>query len=356
VTPSRNATGPQSVVVDGARIDWGRELRRRFIGASPLMEEIRALLSKVAPTDSPVLIRGESGTGKEVAARAIHDMSPRGGGRFVPVNCAAIPESLVESELFGYEKGAFTGAVARKIGLIEAANGGTLFLDEVTELPIATQAKLLRVLQEQEIQRLGGIELVPVEVRVLAAGNRDLDEMIEAGEFRQDLFYRLNVIRVTMPTLRDRIDDLDELAKRFMARMAARRGTAAPTLADETLARMRAYSWPGNVRELENVIERMVILADSTTLTPELLPDEIAMGEERMLPSQLPRTPIPTKFRQAKEQFERRYLIDLLRKAGGSVTAASQISGVSRRNLYDKIEKLGIDLELFKGRGGRGPG
>jgi two-component system response regulator AtoC len=331
-------------------------LERQLLGDSSAMREARRLIEKVAPTDSPVLIRGESGTGKELAARAIHELSPRASGKFAPVNCAAIPESLVESELFGYEKGAFTGAAQRKIGMIESASGGTLFLDEISELPLPAQAKLLRFLQEREIQRVGGVELIPVDIRLVAACNRDLEEMIEMGEFRADLFYRLNVIRVSMPPLRDRPEDIEPLTESFLIQRAAKRGGRRLRLSSDAAAKLRAYSWPGNVRELQNVVERMAILADGPVLDGDLLPEEIARGEREALPSNARRAagePVPTRFREAKTQFERSYMEDLLRKAGGSVTAASQISGISRRNLYDKIEKLEIDLEDFKRQRGR---
>jgi len=323
-----------------------RELAKRLLGDSPAMQAVRTLVLKVAPTDSPVLIQGESGTGKEVVARAIHDYSKRFDRRFVPVNCAAIPESLVESELFGHEKGSFTGAISRKIGLIETSSGGTLLLDEVSELPLPSQAKLLRALQEREIQRVGGLDLVGVDLRLVAASNRAVEDMIEAGLFRSDLYYRLNVIRIQLPPLRERPTDIDILARHFVARYATNRETP-PTLPSETLDVLRRYHWPGNVRELENAIERMLILADGAILAPDFLPEEVREGDMDT-PTPTPKTPLPTSFRQAKEQFERRYLGDLLRRAGGSVTTASQLSGISRRNLYDKIEKLNIDLEPFK--------
>jgi two-component system NtrC family response regulator len=329
--------------------DWEKELKRRLIGNSPLVEKVRSVILKVSNTDSSVLLRGESGTGKELVARAIHDVSKRSDERMVVINCAAIPEGLIESELFGHEPGAFTGAVDQKIGLIEAAHKGTLFLDEIGELPLNVQGRLLRVLQEHQIQRLGGINVIDVDVRVLAATNRNLDEMIQQGEFRADLFYRLNVIKMQLPPIRDRREDIPELAEALLARHCAKRNRAVK-LTDEMVQLFREYSWPGNVRELENVIERLVVLSEDETPTLEMLPIEIQFGEEVAVPSGQRVTPMPTQFKDARSQFERRYLTDLLSKSAGSITEASRISGISRRNLYDKIQKLEINLSEFKNR------
>jgi len=325
--------------------DWEMELQQRLPGASAAMAKVRGVIMKVAATDSCVLIRGESGTGKELVARAIHDTSARAARRMVPINCAAIPEGLIESELFGHEPGAFTGAVKRKLGLIEAAQGGTLFLDEIGELPLNVQGRLLRVLQDHQVQRLGGIEPIDVDVRIIAATNRDLEQMVREGTFRPDLFYRLNVIRVALPPLRERKEDIPMLSELLARRIGLRKGRALE-FDPEVIARFVEHGWPGNVRELENVIERLLVLADDGRATLQMLPLEVQTSSAAE--SGLHKTPLPAQFRDARDQFERRYLSDLLRKSGGSITEAARLSGISRRNLYDKIEKLSIDLDQFK--------
>ena len=326
--------------------DWPAELERRLVGQSPAMIKVREIIMKVAATDSCVLIRGESGCGKEVVARSIHDISPRGRERLVALNCAAIPENLIESELFGHEQGAFTGAHKRKIGIIEAAAHGTLFLDEIGELPLQSQGRLLRVLEEKKVQPLGGLDPIPVDVRIIAATNRNLEAMVRENLFRADLFYRLNVIRLTVPPLRERMEDFDAIAQALLARLSRRRHKQL-VLPAEVAERLRRHQWPGNVRELENTLERLMVLADDGIARVEMLPGELLDLDDDMLWDGVS-TPLPAAFREARNQFEMRYMTELLKKCGGSITEAARLSEVSRRNLYDKIEKLGIDLEQFK--------
>lgn len=336
-----------------------------LIGDGPELAEIRRLIDKIAPSDSAVLIVGESGTGKELVARALHKQSKRAAERFVPINCASIPEHLMESELFGYERGAFTGAARTKMGLMELASGGTLFLDEIGDLPLALQAKLLRALQEREIQRVGGLRNISIDIRLLAATNRDLTKAIETEQFRRDLFYRLNVISIALPPLRNRKADIRQLAHYFVKRYAAKRGKQI-AIADAALRRLEDGSWPGNVRELENIIERTVVLLDGDTIREEDLPPDLAgFADSRS------RAPAPThaaplgledalnaaaerlasdsvEYREARDRFEREYLIRVLSHSGNSVTEAAKRTGMSRRNLYEKFEKLRISLDEIK--------
>lgn len=322
-------------------------LRRQAEGSDLLGDSapIRAVIDtirKVAPTDAAVLICGESGTGKELAAKAIHKQSARAASRFVAINCASIPETLLESELFGHEKGAFTGADRQKLGLVELAHGGTLFLDEIGELPLALQAKILRVLQEREIQRVGGTQTIPVDIRLIAATNRDLHKAMEAREFRADLFFRLNVITLTMPPLRERPEDIPVLSAHFLARAARKMHKPAIRFDGATLEALQRYSYPGNVRELENLIERMVVLCEGDVIGLDDLPLDLRAPRE-MLP--LAAASRPTKladYKDAKDQFERDYLMRVIEAAGGNMTEAARLSGISRRHLYEKMERLGI--------------
>ncbi len=334
-----------------------REIRI-LLGNAPALVTVRELLERVAASNSPVLITGESGTGKELAARTVHQFSNRAKGRFVAINCASIPESLIESELFGHERGAFTGAHQMKIGLIELADGGTLFLDEIGELPMPLQAKLLRVLQEHELTRVGGVTNIPVNIRVVSATNRDLQECIRDRTFREDLFYRLNVIAIEMPPLRERKEDIPMLANHFLTQKARKHQRSAMRFSDSVMETLKAYPWRGNVRELENTIERLVVLSETDVITSDLLPDgagtrhpssssadgitKLALSAQAMVEE------VPD-FKSARESFEREYLEALLRAHNGSVTDAAKHAGMSRRNLYDKIEKLGIPLDDIKG-------
>ncbi len=304
-----------------------------LVGSSDVMVRTRALLEQAAPTDSRVLLTGESGTGKELAAKALHVLSLRAGGPFVRVNSAAIPRELIESEMFGHEKGAFTGAHARRRGRFEMADGGTLFLDEVADLGPDAQAKLLRALESGEIERVGGAEPIPVDVRVIAATNRDLDREREAGRFRDDLFYRLNVLPIHMPPLRDRLEDMDELAEHLMDRLRRRQGLDPPTLAADALDVFSRYDWPGNVRELANVCERLTILYPGGTVTAEDVSPVIRSREGRTGGS----------LTERLDETERRMIMDALDEAGGNVAEAARTLQTDRGNLYRRMRRLGIE-------------
>lgn len=301
-----------------------------IITASPAMLKLCRMIERVAPTDVTVLLLGESGTGKEVLARALHDLSPRSGGRFVTINCAAIPETLLESELFGYEKGAFTGASRQTPGKIEYASKGTLFLDEIGDLPLTLQAKLLRFLQERTVERLGGREEIPVDVRVICATHRDLEAMILAGAFREDLYYRLSELTLTIPPLREREGDAVLLARAFLARYLGQNTSRVRGFSREAMIAIERYRWPGNVRELENRVKRAAIMAEKQQITPEEL--ELSVQHD----------PLPYNLRQIREEAEARAVRRALHHVGGNIARAAMLLGVSRPTLYDLMRKLGI--------------
>jgi formate hydrogenlyase transcriptional activator len=323
------------------------------IGQCPIFQEVLTQVELVAPADSTVLLVGETGTGKELIARAIHDQSRRSGKTFVAVNCAALPESLVESELFGYEKGAFTGAVSRKPGKFELADSGTLFLDEIGDLPAQAQAKLLRVLQEREVHRVGGTRGVPVNVRLISATNQDLGLCMQSGRFRHDLFYRLSVFPIRVPSLRERSDDIPLLVDHFLRRCADRQHKATPRLADGVLEELMAYDWPGNVRELQNVIERAVILARRPTIGKELIILRPAgVSEVLILPPAMPVTS-PSSQGAARNghqvarfaDAERSAIGRALEAAGWRISGrggAAEILGLKPTTLHAKMKRLGI--------------
>ncbi|RKY60358.1 MAG: hypothetical protein DRP94_00795 [Candidatus Latescibacterota bacterium] len=298
-------------------------------GRSPAMRKVLELIDKVAPTDATVLVLGESGTGKELVARRIHHTSPRRDKPLVAVHCATFPENLLESELFGYERGAFTGANRRKVGHFEYADGGTIFLDEVGELPASVQAKLLRFLQERQFTRLGGVEPVRVDVRVIAATNRDLEREVREGRFREDLFYRLNVFPIELPPLRERREDIPLLVEHFLRQ----RNRPPDVVSPEAMEALLAYDWPGNVRELENVIERALILAGEGRITPDLLPfGRPKAGAKVELPDEGVNL----------EEVERELITQALEKAGWNKAKAAKLLGITRRRLYSRMEALGI--------------
>ena len=310
-----------------------------IVGTSPTLQPVLARVAKVAGADSTVLITGETGTGKELVARAIHRRSARASRAFVSVNCAAIPRELIASELFGHEKGAFTGATQRRLGRFELAHGGTIFLDEVGELPMETQVALLRVLQEREFERVGGTSSVRVDVRVVAATNRDLQAAIEAGTFRSDLFYRLNVFPIAVPPLRERTDDIPLLVEYFIDRYARKAGKTIRRVNKRTLDHLRSYPWPGNVRELQNVIERSVIVCDT---------DEFTVDESWL--STAPAQGQSGVVRHAR-RHERAIIEDALRASGGRVfgpSGAAARLGIARSTLESKIRGLGIDKNRFR--------
>ena len=307
----------------------------RPIGRSKPWLDVLRLAETVAPTDSTVLITGESGTGKEVIARYIHELSTRADHSFLSINCGALPESLLESELFGHVKGSFTGAVKDKTGLLTAANQGTFFLDEIGETTASIQVKLLRVLQQREVIPVGATEAVAVDTRVLAATNRDLEEEIKRGSFRPDLFYRLNVIAVHLPPLRHRQDDIPLLAESFLARSATLRREGVKTLRDDTLDALMAYAWPGNVRELENALERAVILCTGSVIDPEALPERVTARRAEPLVSE--RTPVSPTL----EAIERAYIQWVLQNEGGNKSRAADMLGIDPSTLYRKLARYG---------------
>jgi DNA-binding NtrC family response regulator len=328
-----------------------------LIGAQGGLKDVAALLPRVAASDATVLVRGESGTGKELIARAIHRASPRMDGPFVSVNCAALPSSLLESELFGFERGAFTGAHARRKGLIETAEGGTLFLDEIGDMSLEAQARLLRVLQEREITRIGGREVVRVDIRVISATHRELDAMAASGQFRADLLYRLAVVPIHLPALRERRDDLPGLIEHFLEKHATRKGQRAPRPDADALRRMADYPWPGNVRELENFVERAVVLGrfDVESLRaprPAQAPSLPEPAREEPRASEPPAVQgpgSPLTLKAAVAQAERAAVIAALRAAGGQKTAAARLLGVSYKTLFNKIHEHDIREELHIG-------
>jgi DNA-binding NtrC family response regulator len=314
----------------------------KIVGKSPAMVGVFQLVRKAARAEANILIQGESGTGKELVARAIHANSPRAPEVFVPVDCAALPENLLESELFGHERGAFTGADRAKPGMFEVADRGTLFMDEVGELPLALQAKLLRALQEREIRRIGGTKQIPVDVRLVSATNRDLAESVRKREFREDLFYRVNVIVIALPPLRERAGDVPLLAYHFLGRYGRNRERPLEAIDPDALAVLEGYAWPGNVRELQNVIERACALADGPTLGVRDLPEHVR-GRGRPAAA-TPGQDLP--LREAREAwlrtFTHEYLADLLRRHGGNISQAARTAGVDRKTLHRLLAKYRV--------------
>ncbi len=306
-----------------------------ILGKSKPMREVFDLIRRVADSQTNVLITGESGTGKELAAKAIHFNSDRRGGPFVPVNCAAIPEALLESELFGHLKGSFTDAKGDKRGLFEEANGGTLFLDEISELPVMLQAKLLRAIQEKEIRRVGSTKAVAVDVRIIAATNLSLTDEVKAKRFREDLYYRLNVIEIRMPPLRERREDIPLLVDAFLKKCAEANRKAVKSIGESALAMLLDYPWPGNVRELENVIERAVTLARGEKVMPEDLPPAVhgSRGDRKVIDDAADRT-LPL------EEVEKEYILRILDKTGGNKYQAAQLLGIDRKTLYRKLGEI----------------
>ena len=316
-----------------------------LFGQSDTMRAVRELVTRVAPSGASVLVHGETGTGKELVARALHSQSPRASNPFVAINCAALPASLVESELFGYAKGAFTDARAARQGLFVEANGGTLFLDEVAELSLDNQAKLLRALQERSVRPLGSNSEVPFDARILAATHRDLETEVEAGRFRQDLFYRLNVIRIDLPPLRDRGMDIVHLATRFLTGVCERDGRPALQVPADVAQKLLAYSWPGNVRELENCIERLAALARGTEVALADLPDGIRLHERERFAMQVDAAEEVVTL----EELEKRYVLRVLQLVKDNRSRAAQMLGIDRRTLYRRLEGWGLPTERADG-------
>jgi two-component system response regulator AtoC len=321
------------------------DVKIAMISESSAVREVEDLIARAAKSTATVLIRGESGSGKEVAARAVHEQSPRHAGPFVVIHCAALPDALLEAELFGYERGAFTGATCRKPGRIELAEGGTLMFDEIGDVPLQTQVKLLRVLQERSFERLGGTQTVDVDVRFVAATHRDLDAMVREGTFREDLYYRLAVVPIHMPPLRERTEDIAPLVERFVVRFSAANGRRAMSIDAAAVARLRVERWPGNVRQLQNFIERLVVLADAPTIALADVERELARSAVMRLATE----PSPASagaggtLEDRRRQTEREALREALDRVNGNRTMAARILGVSRRTLYNMLAAYELD-------------
>jgi two-component system nitrogen regulation response regulator NtrX len=332
------------LAVENRRLRDALKGASEIVGESAVMRQLKEQIMVAAPTDGWVLVTGENGTGKELVARQIHLNSKRASEPFVEVNCAAIPEELIESELFGHEKGAFTGAISQKRGKFEVASGGTLFLDEIGDMSLMTQAKILRVLQEHRFARVGGTLTIEVDVRVIAATNKDLEREMSEGRFREDLYYRLNVLPFHVPPLRERREDIPELVQRFLARFS----TEGPrkTITDRALERLVAYSWPGNVRELQNIVERLVLMTPNDVIDVDHLPAHlVAADRERPV-----RSASPARLAEARAQFEREFLLEKLAANQWNISRTAEVVGLARESLSRKLRSLEIDVEREKGR------
>jgi two-component system nitrogen regulation response regulator NtrX len=335
----RNALERRELEEEVGRLRLKVERRYQMVGDSPGLDKVREAIRRSAPTNATVLVTGESGTGKELVARAIHGMSHRARGPFVQVNCAAIPEDLIESELFGHEKGSFTGATSKQIGKFEQAHRGTIFLDEVGDMSPRTQAKVLRVLQEGEVERVGSQTTIKVDVRVIAATNKDLKKEIEAGTFREDLFFRLSVIPIHTPSLRERLQDIEPLVEHFVESFASEDNLRRKSFSAGAMERLKAYPWKGNVRELRNTVERVLIMAASDPIEVNDLPESIRYGEPVSANGQT------ATLKEFKETSERAFLVEKLRENGWNISQTAQVIGTPRSNLYKKLEQYGISEE-----------
>jgi two-component system, NtrC family, nitrogen regulation response regulator NtrX len=339
----RNALAHAELVGENARLREVTESRYQMVGRSAALEHVRELIAKVGPTAARVLITGENGTGKELVARGLHEASPRRDQAFVEVNCAAIPSELIESELFGHMKGSFTGAFADRAGKFEQADGGTLFLDEVGDMSLSAQAKLLRVLQEGVVTRIGGSKSIEVDVRVLAATNKDLEGEIAEARFREDLLYRLNVVPIEVPPLRERLEDVPALVAHFAEALAESAGVPGKKFAGDAMARLQTRAWPGNIRELRNAVERALILAPGKVVT--------AADIDRLLPGGDGAMPLPSApggahtFETFKQEAERNFLVQQLREHDWNVSETARALKMPRSNLYKKIERYGLTRE-----------
>jgi two-component system nitrogen regulation response regulator NtrX len=335
----------QELKAENAELKKSAANEYELIGDTPIMMSLREQIVRVAPTTASVLVTGENGTGKELVARSIHYYSPRRDRPFIAINCAAIPEELIENELFGHEKGAFTGAVAQKKGKFDQADGGTLFLDEIADMSLKTQAKILRIIQERSFERVGGIKQVTVDVRIVAATNKLLDQEISEGRFREDLYYRLNVVPFRVPALRDRLEDLPLLVKYLVALFYRKEGRDAKAFLPEALEVLSGYDWPGNVRELKNIIERILIMTPGSLVTSADIPD-LRGG----LPSSAPQCPkldaafSMASLRDAREEFEREFIINKLEDNDWNISRTAELIELERSNLHRKIKSYGIDV------------
>ncbi len=331
-----------------------KSLRKKLIqdyeltGKSPPILDLKEMIGIIAPTNAWILIMGENGTGKELVARSIFRQSKRSHKPFVEVNCAAIPEDLIESELFGHEKGAFTGATAKKRGKFDLAHEGTIFLDEVADMSLKAQAKVLRILQEKKFERVGGTALIETDVRVLAATNKDLEQEMEEGRFRQDLFYRLNVIPLQVPPLRERKEDIPLLVERFLMEFSLKEGEAEKTISDDAIALLMEHDWPGNVRELKNLIERLAIIAPGPVITGDDIPFLGKFGlvtDAKFRNGPTDSNGDAPSFRAAKSEFEKQYIAKKLREYDGNISKTAEAIGLERSNLHRKIKSYGIEMK-----------
>jgi Nif-specific regulatory protein len=336
-----NARHIEWLVSENQRLIADFNIEHNMVGESPRIRDVLQFISKVAPTDSTVLLSGESGTGKELVARAVHQNSKRADKPFMAVNCAALAESLLESELFGHEKGSFSGALALKKGRLEIADGGTVFLDEIGELSLALQVKLLRVLQEREFERVGGTRTIKVDIRLITATNKNLEEAVAAGTFRQDLYYRLNVVGLEMPPLRERQEDIPLLANYFAAKYGEKCNRRITGISPEAQARLLGYDWPGNIRELENAIERAVVLGSTDRILLEDLPETI-------LESEPVATAPGTRYHEAVAQTKKQIILGAMQQAKGSYTEAAKLLGVHPNYLHRLIRNLNLKDQLKK--------
>src|SRR5690349_366638 len=358
----QNTLSQSQLRKENRELKLAMESRYEIVGSSPALRRVLEAVQRAAPTNATVMLLGESGVGKELVARTIHRNSPRAGQRFIQVNCAAIPEELIESELFGHEKGSFTGATEKQIGKFEQADRGTIFLDEVGDMSAKTQAKVLRVLQEQEVERLGSARTIKVDVRVIAATNKNLEEAIQRGEFREDLYFRLNVIPILVPPLRERRDDIPQLVQHFAKRISEEHNLKPRRFEPRAMEALQRYRWRGNIRELRNTVERLMIMAPGDQVRVEDLPAEVrgdsptrSMGAEPAAspqpagaatapsPSQ---TPAPGTLREFKEAAERAFLVEKLRENNWNISKTAEALDTPRSNLYKKLEQYGIKQEV----------
>jgi two-component system nitrogen regulation response regulator NtrX len=350
----RNVLRQSELSSENRDLKVAMESKYELVGQSPALRNVLEAVTRAAPTNATVLLLGESGVGKELVARTIHRNSPRASQRFVQVNCAAIPEELIESELFGHEKGSFTGATEKQVGKFEQADRGTIFLDEIGDMSQKTQAKVLRVLQEQEVERLGSARTIKVDVRVIAATNKNLEEAIERGEFREDLFFRLNVIPIVVPPLRERREDIPRLVQHFAKRTADEHNLKPKRFDPPAMDALQRYRWRGNIRELRNTVERLLIMTPSEIVRVEDLPSEIRSGEsaravpEPDRPTGNSETPVagPGTLREFKDAAERAYLVQKLRENNWNISRTAELIDTPRSNLYKKLEQYGIKQEV----------
>ena len=347
ITVVQNALKLEELKRENRSLKAGLVEEDRMIGSSPGILRVRELIEQSAGSDSRILILGENGTGKELVAREVHRLSRRAAGPFVEVNCASIPETLIESELFGHEKGSFTGAFSRRKGKFELAHRGTLFLDEIADMSLATQAKVLRVIQELRFERVGGELSLHVDVRLIAATNRNIQEEIRLGRFREDLYFRINVIPIQVPPLRERPQDLEALLAYFLERFR-RAGAAVPQrISPEALEVLARYSWPGNIRELKNFVERVTIMAEGELITPDTVRRYLTLREDSER-DEAYRGFEAMKLSEAKDEFEREFLLRKLEELGGSISRASEALGITPSHLHNKIKKYGINVKDFR--------